>query len=201
MKNIIRFLGFAIVLLTLVQLVSMFMPYFDFSDMVKPTESKPNPETEFSLQEYIWIDTADSRSMGGTVDMGKQFFRKLIDDYRINDHAEPLALTFLIGCVVVFLNMLNFANSFNKLVTFRASFIKVITHIISCVWGAIAVYTYLNVAVLTVPQADSQIYMIGLYSIFAATGFIVLRLIVDIAVASVTAKKERLARRAAREAA
>ena len=195
MKNIIRFLGVFIVLLTLVQLISMFMPYFNFSDMI----SDPESQTEFTIQEYVWIHTGLD-PLTHTINLGN-YFKKLIPGYVINDCAEPLALTFLIGCVVVFLNMLNFANSYNKLVTFRASLIKILTHLISCAWAGIAVYTYLADPVLTVPQADSQLYMIGLYTVLAAAGLIALRLIVEITVSSVAASKERKARRAARQAA
>ena len=52
MKNTIRILGIAIILVLLAQIVMMFMPYFDFSDMVKPDRKGNIPESEFSLQEY-----------------------------------------------------------------------------------------------------------------------------------------------------
>lgn len=192
MKNVIRVLGIAIVLLLLLQIVVMFMPYFDFSADVKATKKDPNPKTEYTLQDYVWMETEK---------MDKNFFKKIIDDYNVNDHAEGLALTFVIGCVVVILNMMNFTNSFNKFVTFRAGMINVITHLVNCFWCYIAITAYLTSAVLTVPQANQQLYMISLNLIYVITGLTALRLIVDVASSVVASNKARAARRAAREAA
>lgn len=192
MKNVIRILGIAIVLVLIAQLVVMFMPFFDFTDMVKPTKKEPNPKTEYTLQDYVWMDTEK---------MDKQFFKKLIDDYNVNDHAEGLALTFGLGCVVVILNLLNFANSFNKLVTFRAGLINVLTHAISGFWCYIAIDAYLTSAVLTLPQANQEIYMISLNLIYVATALVVLRLVVNVVSGIVASNKARAARIAARQAA
>ena len=52
-------------------------------------------------QAVVWMETEK---------MDKNFFKKIIDDYNVNDHAEGLALTFVVGCIVVILNMMNFAN-------------------------------------------------------------------------------------------
>ena len=190
MKNVIRILGVVLVLLVLAQLVVMFLPYFDFADMVKPDRKGNIPESEFSLQEYCWMDTED---------MGKNFFKKLIDDYNVNDHAVSLVLTFVIGCVVVLLNIMNFANSFNKFVTFRAGLIRVLAHAISAFWCYIAINAYLTSGVLQF--GDQQLYMISLTLIYVATGFAALRLIVDVVTSIVSSNKARAARRAAREAA
>ena len=190
MKNTLRVLGIAIILLLLAQIVVMFMPYFDFSDMVKPDRKGNIPESEFSLQEYCWMDTED---------MGKNFFKELIEDYNVNDHAVSLVLTFVIGCVVVILNAMNFTNSFNKFVTFRAGFVRVLAHAFSAFWCYIAINAYLTSGVLQF--GDQQLYMLSLNLIFVATGLVVLRLIVDVATAIVSGNKARAARRAAREAA
>ena len=106
MKNTLRVLGIAIILLLLAQIVVMFMPYFDFSDMVKPDRKGNIPESEFSLQEYCWMDTED---------MGKNFFKELIEDYNVNDHAVSLVLTFVIGCVVVILNAMRYRHGNKKI--------------------------------------------------------------------------------------
>lgn len=204
MKNVIRILGILIVLLLLAQIVVMFFPYFDFADMVKPTEKDPDPKSQFSLQEYVWVHTNNRNKRGDnikTVDMGATFFKKIIDNYDVNANAEGLALTFAIGCIVVVLSLMNFANSFRKLITFRTGFIKVITHIISCFWCYIAISTYLTAPVLTVPQANQQLYMISLNLIYVATGLVALRLVVDLVTTIVSGNKARAARRAAREAA
>ena len=190
MKNVIRILGIAIVLLLLAQIVVMFMPYFDFSDLVKPDRKGHIPESEFSLQEYCWMDTED---------MGKDFFKDLIEDYNVNDHAVSLVLTFVIGCVVVILNVMNFANSFNKFVTFRAGFIRVLTHAISAFWCYIAINAYLTSGVLQF--GDQQLYMLSLNLIYVATGLVALRLIVDLVTSIISSNKARAARRVAREAA
>lgn len=190
MKNTLRVLGIAIILLLLAQIVVMFMPYFDFSDMVEPDRKGNIPESEFSLQEYCWMDTED---------MGKNFFKELIEDYNVNDHAVSLVLTFVIGCVVVILNAMNFTNSFNKFVTFRAGFVRVLAHAFSAFWCYIAINAYLTSGVLQF--GDQQLYMLSLNLIYVATGLVVLRLIVDVATAIVSDSKARAARRAAREAA
>lgn len=190
MKNTIRILGIAIILVLLAQIVMMFMPYFDFSDMVKPDRKGNIPESEFSLQEYCWIDTED---------MGKSFFKNLIDEYNVNDHAVPLVLTFAIACVLVILNGMNFANSFNTYVTFRAGFIKVITHLASAFWCYIAINAYLTAGVLQF--GNQQLYMISLILIYVATALIALRLVVELVSSIVAGNKARAARRAAREAA
>lgn len=192
MKNTIRVLGIAIILLVLVQLVAMFMPYFDFSDMVKPDRKGNIPQSQFTLQDYVWMQPED---------MGKDFFKELIEDYNVNDHAVSLALTFVIGCVVVLLNAMNFTNSFRTFVTFRTGMIKVITHIVSAFWCYIAINAYLTSAVLTVPQADQQMYMISLNLIYVATGLVAVRLVADVATSIVAGNKARAARRAALEAA
>lgn len=200
MKNVIRILGIVIVLLLIAQLAVMFLPYFDFSNEVKPTSKNPDPQKQFSLQEYVWIHT-DKRDRSSakfkTVDMG-DFFEDIIDDYNINENAEGLALTFAIGCVVVLLSLLNFTNSFRKFITFRTGFIKVVTHIISCFWCYIALDAYLTAPVLTVPQANEQLYMISSILIYVATGLIALHLIVDLTTSIISGNKARAARRAAR---
>lgn len=204
MKNVIRILGVVIALLLIAQLAVMFLPYFDFTNEVKPTKKNPDPQTHFSLQEYVWVHT-DKRDRSSanikTVDMGESFFEDIIDDYNINDNAEGLAIIFALGCVVVLLNLLNFTNSFRKLVTFRTGFVKVVTHIISCFWCYIALSTYLTVPVLTVPQANQQLYMISTILIYVATGLVALHLIVDLATSVISSNKARAARRAARLAA
>ena len=190
MKNTLRVLGIAIILVLLAQIVVMFLPYFDFADMVEPDRKGNIPESEFSLQEYCWMDTED---------MGKQFFKELIEDYNVNDHAVSLVLTFVIGCVVVILNAMNFANSFNKFVTFRAGLIRVIAHAVSAFWCYIAINAYLTSGVLQF--GDQQLYMISLNLIYVATGLIALRLVVDLVSSISAGNKARAARRAAREAA
>lgn len=190
MKNTLRVLGIAIILVLLAQIVMMFMPYFDFADMVKPDRKGNIPESEFSLQEYCWMDTED---------MGKSFFKKLIDDYNVNDHAVPLVLTFAIGCVVIILNAMNFANSFNKFVTFRAGLIRVLAHGVSCFWSYIAIDAFLNSGVLQF--GDQQIYFISLVLIYVATALIAVRLVADLVSSIVAGNKARAARRAARAAA
>lgn len=201
MKNVIRILGIVIVLLLIAQLAVMFLPYFDFTNEVKPTKKNPDPQSQFSLQEYVWIHT-DKRDRSSakfkTVDMGEDFFEDIIDNYNINENAEGLALTFVIGFVVVLLNLLNFTNSFRKFITFRTGFIKVVTHIISSFWCYIALSTYLTVPVLTVPQANEQLYMISSILIYVATGLIALHLIVDLVTSIVSGNKARAALRAAR---
>lgn len=192
MKNTIRALGIAIILVILVQIVAMFMPYFDFAGMVKPTRKDPNPKSVFTLQDYVWMEPED---------MGKNFFKDLIEDYNVNDNAVGLALTFAIGCVVVILNAMNFTNSFNTFVTFRAGMIKVITHLASAFWCYIAIDAYLTAPVLTVPQANQQLYMLSLNLIYVATALIALRLVVDVITSIVASNKARAARRAARLAA
>ena len=190
MKNTIRVLGIALVLLLLAQLVVMFMPYFDFADMVKPTKRNPDPKSVFTLQDYCWMETED---------MGKNFFKELIDDYNVNDHAVSLALTFVIGCVVVLLNLMNFAKSFNTYITFQAGFINFVTHAVSALWCYVAINAYLTSGVLQF--GDQQIYMISLTLIYVATALTALRLVVEVATAIISGNKARAARRAAREAA
>lgn len=189
MKNTLRVLGIAIILVLLAQIVIMFLPYFDFADMVKPTKKNPDPKSQFTLQDYCWLETED---------MGKNFFKELIEDYNVNDHAVSLVLTFVIGCIVVILNAMNFSNSFNKFVTFRAGFVRVLAHGFSAFWCYIAIDAYLTSAVLTVPQANQQIYMISLTLIYVATALIALRLVVDVVSAFISGNKARAARRAAR---
>ena len=190
MKNTIRVLGIAIILLVLVQLVAMFMPYFDFSDMVKPDRKGNIPQSQFTLQDYVWMQPED---------MGKDFFKELIEDYNVNDHAVSLALTFVIGCVVVLLNAMNFTNSFRTFVTFRTGMIKVITHIVSAFWCYIAINAYLTSGVLQF--GDQQLYMISLCVIYVVTGLVAVRLVADVATSIVAGNKARAARRAALEAA
>lgn len=190
MKNTIRVLGIVIILLVLAQIAVMFLPYFDFSDIVKPDRKGNIPQSVFSLQDYCWMDTED---------MGKNFFKTLIDDYNVNDHAVSLVLTFAIGCVVVIINGMNFANSFNTYITFRAGLIKVLTYIISAFWCYIAINAYLTSGVLQF--GNQQLYMVSLILIYAATAIIALRMVADIAYSVVTGNKARAAKRAAREAA
>ena len=192
MKNTLRVLGVAIILLLLVQIVVMFMPYFDFSDMVKPDRKGNIPQSQFTLQDYVWMETED---------MGKNFFKELIEDYNVNDHAVSLALTFVVGCVVVILNAMNFTNSFRTFITFRTGMIKVITHIISAFWCYIAIDAYLTSAVLTVPHANQQMYMISLNLIYVTTALVAVRLVADVVTSIVASNKARAARRAALEAA
>lgn len=192
MKNTLRVMGILIVLLVLAQLVVMFMPYFDFTNDVTPTKKDPNPKTSYTLQDYVWMETEA---------MDKAFFKKMIDDYNVNDHAEGLALTFGIGVVVILLNLLNFSNSFRKFITFRTGLINVITHIVSGFWCYTAINIYLTSTVLTLPQANKQVYELSLVLIFIATAFVALRLVVDVISAIVSASKARAARRAARLAA
>ena len=189
MKNVIRILGVAIALVLVAQLVVMFAPFFDFTELAKPTKKDPDPQTSFTLQDYVWMQTET---------MDKQFFKKIIDDYSVNDNAEGLALTFVVGCIVVVLNLLNFTNSFNKLVTFRAAFINVITHIISIFWCSTALSAYLTAPVLFVEQADASMRMLSTNLIYVATGVVALRLVVDIVFGVLNANKARDARRAAR---
>lgn len=189
MKNTIRALGIVIILLLLAQITVMFLPYFDFSDMVKPDRKGNIPESEFSLQEYCWMDTED---------MGKNFFKELIEDYNVNDHVMGLVLTFVIGCVCVILNGINFSNSFNKFVTFRAGLIKVVTHIANGLWGYIAINAYLTSGVLQF--GDQTLYMTSLILIFVTTGLIALRLVLDLTSGIIAGNKARAARRAARAA-
>ena len=190
MKKTVNVLSIAIILLLLVQIVVMFMPYFDFADMVKPTKRDPNPKSVFTLQDYCWMDTED---------MGKNFFKELIEDYNVNDHAVPLVLAFVIGCVAVILNAMNFANSFNTYITFRAGLITVLTHAITGFWCYVAINAYLTSGVLQFGNQD--LYMVSLIAIFAATGITALRLIVQITAAIVKSNKARKARIAARAAA
>ena len=192
MKNTLRVMGIAIVLVLLVQIVAMFMPYFNFADMVKPTKRNPDPKAVFTLQDYVWMETED---------MGKNFFKELIEDYNVNDHAVGLALVFVIGCVTAVLNVMNFTNSFNTYITFRAGMMKVVAHAFSAFWCYLAIDTYLNATVLTVPQADQQMYMISLILIYVATALVAVRLVAEIAYAVVSGNKARAARRAARLAA
>ena len=189
MKNTIRVLGIAIILLVLVQLVAMFMPYFDFSDMVKPDRKGNIPQSVFSLQDYCWMDTED---------MGKSFFKNLIEDYNVNDHAVPLVLTFAFACLGVIVNLLNFKNSFNTFVTFRAGLIKVIAHVLSGFWGYVAINAYLNSGVLQF--GNQTLYMASLNIIFVTTALIALRLIVEIVFGLVSSNKARKARIAAHQA-
>lgn len=189
MKNVVRVLGIAIVLLLLAQIVLMFMPYFDFADMVKPTKRDPNPKSVFSLQDYCWIDTED---------MGKDFFKELIEDYNVNDHAVPLVLTFAFACLGVIVNLLNFKNSFNTFVTFRAGLIKVIAHVLSGIWGYVAINAYLNSGVLQF--GNQTLYMASLNIIFVTTALIALRLVVEIVFGLVSSNKARKARIAAHQA-
>lgn len=190
MKKTVRVLGIAIILLLLVQIVLMFMPYFDFTAEVKPDRKGNMPKGVFSLQDYCWIDTED---------MGKDFFDDRIEDYNVNDHAVPLVLTFVIGCVVVILNVMNFATSFNTYITFRAGLITVLTHAISGFWCYIAINAYLTSGVLQF--GNQQLYMASLITIFVATAVIALRLVVQVVASLVKSSKARKARIAARAAA
>ena len=189
MKNTIRVLGIVIILLVLAQIAVMFLPYFDFSDMVKPDRKGNIPQSVFSLQDYCWMDTED---------MGKNFFKTLIDDYNVNDHAVSLVLTFAIGCVVVIINGMNFANSFNTYITFRAGLIKVLAYIISAFWCYIAINAYLTSGVLQF--GDQQLYMISLCVIYVVTGLVALRLIVNVISSIAASNKARIERRAVLEA-
>ena len=189
MKTTVRVLGIAIVLLLLAQIFVMFMPYFDFSDMVKPTKRDPNPKAIFTLQDYCWMDTED---------MGKDFFKELIEDYNVNDHAVSLVLTFAFACVCAVLNLMNFSNSFNKFVTFRAGLIKVVTHIISVFWAYTAINAYLTSGVLQF--GDQQLYKTSLILIFVASALIALHLVADITFGVINGKKAKAARKAALEA-
>ena len=190
MKNTVRVLGIAIILLLLVQIVTMFMPYFNLPEVIKPTRKEPNPQTVFSLQDYCWIHTED---------MGKNFFKKNIEDYNVNDHAVSLVLTFVIGCIAVILNGMKFANSFNKFVTFRAGLINVVAHVVSGFWCYVAINAYLTSGVLQF--GDQTLYMISLITIFVTTGIVALRLVVELTSSIIAGNKARAARRAAREAA
>ena len=190
MKNTVRAMGIAIILLLLVQIVVMFLPYFSFPGEVKPTRKDPDPQTEFSLQDYCWMHTED---------MGKNFFQKRIENYNVNDHAVSLVLTFVFACVCVVLNTMKFSNSFNKFVTFRAGLINVVAHAISCFWGYVAINAYLTSGVLQF--GDQNLYMISLITIFVTTGLIALRLVLEIVSGIIDGNKARAARRAAREAA
>ena len=189
MKNVVRVMGIAIVLLLLAQIVLMFMPYFDFADMVKPTKRDPNPKAIFTLQDYCWMDTED---------MGKNFFKELIEDYNVNDHAVPLVLTFAFACLGVIVNLINFKNSFNKFVTFRAGLMKVLAHALSIFWGYIAINAYLTSGVLKF--GDQNLYNTSLYIIYAATALIAVRLVAEVAFGLINGKKARAARKAALEA-
>lgn len=190
MKKTVNALGIVIILLLLLQIVVMFMPYFDFTARVEPDRKGNMPKGVFSLQDYCWMDTED---------MGKNFFKKDIENYNVNDEAVPLVLTFAIACVAVILNVMNFANSFNTYITFRAGLITVLTHIISGFWCYIAINAYLTSQVL--PLGDQQLYMVSLITIFAATALIALRLVVQVTAGIVKSNKARKARIAARQAA
>ena len=190
MKNTIRILGIAIILVLLAQIVLTFMPYFDFADMVKPDRKGNIPESEFSLQEYCWMDTED---------MGKNFFKTLIEEYDVNANAVPLVLAFVIGCVVIVLNAMNFGNSFNTYVTFRAGFVKVLAHLFSIFWAYLGIDAYLNVGVLQF--GDQQLYMIHLILVYVTSALIGLRLVLELVHSISEGNKARAARRAAREAA
>lgn len=189
MKNVIRVLGIAIVLLLLAQIVLMFMPYFDFADMVKPTKRDPNPKSVFTLQDYCWMETED---------MGKDFFKELIEDYNVNDHAVPLVLTFVFACLSVIVILLNFKNSFNTFITFRAGLMKVVAHAVSCFWGYVAIDAYLTSGVLQF--GNQELYMASLNVIFVATALIALHLVLDVVNGLVNSKKARAAKKAALEA-
>lgn len=190
MKKAVNALGIVIILLLLVQIVVMFMPYFDFTARVEPDRKGNMPKSVFSLQDYCWMDTED---------MGKNFFKNDIKDYDVNAEAVPLVLTFVIACVSVILNVLNFANSFNTYVTFRAGLITVLTHAVSGFWCYVAINAYLTSQVL--PLGNQNLYMVSLITIFVATAFIALRLIVQTIAAIVKGNKARKARIAARQAA
>ena len=133
-----------------------------------------------------------------TEDMGKNFFKELIEDYNVNDHAVPLVLTFAFACLSVIVLLLNFKNSFNTYITFRAGLMKVVAHAVSCFWGYVAIDAYLNSGVLQF--GDQQLYMASLTIIFVATGLIALHLVLDVVNGLVNSKKARAARKAALEA-
>ncbi len=95
MKTFAKILTVLLVVLVLGQVVMMFLPYFTFTPEV--SLSNPDPvETDYSLQEYCWTKTAEM----------KKTFKKLIDDYNINDYAHSLVLTFLVGVASIVLNII-----------------------------------------------------------------------------------------------
>jgi len=167
MKKPINVLSIAIIVLLAVQIVLMFMPYFTFTP--KPSKKVPDPQPQnYSLQDYCWMDTEEM----------EQYFEDLIEDYYVNDHAVSLVLTFVFAAVGIILNALNFKNSFNKYITFRAGMINVFTHVGSIFWVYIALTAYFTSGVLQF--GNQALYTASLVVIFVTAVLVLARLVLQL---------------------
>lgn len=114
MKKTNEILSILIIVLVLAQAVLMFIPFFNFGG------------TAYSIQDYVFAKTGE---IGKYIDANN-----VIADYKVNDYAPMLALTFLVSIVMLVSNVLSR----------RALF----SHLSAVVWGVLAAIVYLTNGIL-----------------------------------------------------
>jgi len=113
-KKIAKVISIAIVVVTILQLLFMFVPIFTY-------EYKDEGTKTASMQDYAW---------GKTAAMKKYKFQPLDRKYNINDYVTGIVLTFLLGVLTVVFTLLNSEG--------------IVSIVFSLGYGGVSVWTFLT---------------------------------------------------------
>lgn len=168
MKKPANLLSIAVMVLVLLQVVLMFLPYWTLT--AAPTKKVPDPQPQnYSLQSLCWTDTED---------MGEIFEDTLAEkdeEYVVNDNIVGLVLTFIAGCAVIVLGLLNIKNVLSGFHTASATLIRVIGYVLPFIWAYFGVDAFFNSQVLG--MGNQGIYMASVVLFFAGAAVALARLV------------------------
>lgn len=112
LKKPVNLLGILLVVLMLVQVVLMFLPYFELNGEV------------YSMQDFAWFKCEK---------INKQF-NKLIDDYYINDYVMGIVLTFVFGVLGLLMTALEIRYAAEGYTTMGTITVKLLGYVFCVAW-------------------------------------------------------------------
>lgn len=131
MKKAVTTLSIAIIVLTLLQLVMMFVPTFTLTRAATKKNPDPQPE-DFSIMSLCFAETEE---------MGK-IFKKMVEDYDVNTNVEYHVLALAFGILAIAFNLIRISNDASGFQTAYATFMRFLTHVITFVWAYFGVNAF-----------------------------------------------------------
>lgn len=165
MKKTVNLLSILIIVMLLVQLVCMFLPYFNLTPIADRVNKNPVP-TDYSIQQYCWTDCATMNKI----------FNKMIDDYDSNDYAISLVLTFVLGVISLGVIALNLKN---VLTGIPGPVLRVLSHAFSILWVGIGLFCFLTNYILTL-GVYPMVWTASVIALGVGAAAVAARLVLDV---------------------
>lgn len=171
MKKFIGILAILMACIILVQVASMFLPFFNLTPIKDRINKDPQP-TNYSIQEYCWTQTRILQKI-----FEEQFERDYGVEYYGNAYLIDLVLMFITGVLSIAFLIINALKNFRKSTSGKA--ITVLCYIANGAWVYFVLVNLLTNFILTL---GSYLWVLNVWfiAVIPVAVLLVLRLVLNI---------------------